>query len=154
MRELKVGVEEYVGLAPFERLKRWKWWFILLLIVALAIAAWALSREVRKTLTSPVAETRTSLLTTLAFLQAAPATETAVTDDSKTQTPNGRQQPPDDPTRPYIMIGILSLIAIITLVCLYVSLFSTNTGAVTTASEILKTCIGFFIGIATGYYGG
>ncbi len=51
------------------------------------------------------------------------------------------------------MIGILLLIATVTLVCLYVSLFSKNPEAVKTASDLLKTCIGFFIGIATGYYG-
>lgn len=149
MRELKVGIEEYVRLSPYERLKRWKWWFILLLIVALAIAAWAVFREIRKTLTNDTRQSGASVLTAVAFLQAGTATAT----DSKPAASDERKQPANDPMRPYIMIGILSLIAIITLVCLGVSLFSTNAGAVTTASDILKTCIGFFIGLATGYYG-
>jgi hypothetical protein len=100
----------------------------------MAAAVWGFTREVR----TFRALNDVAFLNTLA---AGPAGSSLPTKDSELLT------------KTYVMIGILSLIGIVTLVCLGVSLFSQNEHAVGTASDMLKTCIGFFIGIATSYFG-
>lgn len=155
MREVKGSVEDYVASSPSGRIKKWKWWFVVMLLLALAIAIWTLSREARIVFSSLQPESTFGTVSTIAFLQAAGAPEATSTAHAKPkESEQQRKQRGDDPMRPYIMVGILTLIALITLVCLGVSLFSTNTGAVTQASDLLKTCIGFFVGIATSYFGG
>lgn len=143
--ESRVPREEYVKLGPADRVRTWKWWFILLLVLGLLAAAWAVWQEF-SVAPEPedIGQSVGASVFTLAFLQAG-----STSDPSEAQT----KRRSDEELRPFIMVGILVLIAIITLVCLWVSLSSTNASAVSTASDLLKTCIGFFIGIATGYFG-
>ena len=142
--ESRVPREEYVKMKATDRLRTWKWWFILLLLLGLIAAAWAFRSEF---LAAPhdLGQNLGAAAYTLAYMQGGGSA------GEPTTGVLGKKQ--DDEMRPFIMIGILALIAVITLVCLGVSLFSTNAGAVSTASDLLKTCIGFFIGIVTGYFG-
>ena len=138
--ESRVPREEYVKMAARQRVRTWKWWFVLLLLLGLIAGAWAAWRELAAAKESQ-GFLNSSPIYALALLQVRPTDQPA------------KNQSTDDPMRPFVMIGILTLIAIVTLVCLGVSLFSTNASAVSTASDLLKRCIGFFIGIVTGYFG-
>src|SRR5260221_7276579 len=153
-QEMKIEVKDYVKLGPLGRLRKLKWWFILLLILVLIFGIWVVVVETGRIyrgshassyLTDPPPSV--SAFSAIAFMQAGSAIDAS-------QRPKQDGGKKNDPMRPYIMVGILSLIAVITLVCLGVSLFSPKPTAVTTASDLLKTCIGFFIGIATSYFGG
>ncbi|HSY48474.1 MAG TPA: hypothetical protein VLC46_06670 [Thermoanaerobaculia bacterium] len=138
----KMSDAEYVKLSPGARVRAWRWWFVVLLLLAAAAAALAMIVEFRTAgkigglsiTPSPVLAFASSVVTGATLSPPVPK-------DS------------DLATKTYVMIGILSLIAIVTLVCLGVSLFSKDEHAVSTASDMLKTCIGFFIGIATSYFG-
>jgi len=149
--EIKGSSEEYMKLNSKERVFRLKWWFILLVIAGLIAAVVVLTREtiqiqslsqVGTQLQSP------SLVAFLpiAFLQAADAGEAAGTTDNN--KPRSRQ---DELMRSYIMVGIFLMIGIITLVALLAVLFGTSEKTVAVASDLLKTCVGFFIGVATGW---
>ncbi len=158
MLESKVPASEYVKLSPAQRLAAWRWWFIVLLLLALLGGGWALLHAIRDVAGHSAATMGAEAsIETVAFVQSAggsgtsAGTATGTTATQKSDAPAGPG--PDDASkmRPYIMLGILGLIGIITLVCLWVALFSSNASSVTTASDILKTCIGFLIGVATNY---
>jgi hypothetical protein len=135
---------EYVKLSPGARVQAWKWWFIVLLLLAVAAAVWTLTREFRTARSLSSLSFSSEPVAVLAFVN------TAATNSTGSSLPT---KDSDLVTKTYVMIGILGLIGIVILVCLGVSLFSQNEHAVSTASDMLKTCIGFFIGIATSYFG-
>lgn len=139
MQTFKVGPDSYVQMTPTERAKNLKWWFILLIIVALLIAAWGLKRQF-SLIQNLSDDTPGMSFVATAHAQAA----------DPEPVPSGGAS---DPMRPYIMVGILSLIAVVTLICLGGMLLSKNEKSVVAAGDLLKMCIGFFIGIATSYFG-
>ena len=134
--------DEYMRRSAPDRLRSWKWWYIVLLVLALAAGVLVIWRELHTATASP---SHTSMSFFAAPLYAEAARDSVV----RQVGPAGA-----DGLQPYVMVGILLLIAVITLVCLGASLFSKNDKSVNTASDILKTCIGFFIGVATSYFGG
>ena len=48
-------------------------------------------------------------------------------------------------------LGIFGVLAVVLLLSGGVTFFSTNSNQVAAASDVLQTCLGFFIGVATGY---
>lgn len=145
------SVEEYSQLPPSGRLKQWRWWFFIVLLAALAIGGYVIVRSVRsvsegvppqETVSQRVSESLSS------FFMAAPLHA-----QSEDQGEAGRSAAQPQPFRAYIMMGTFVLLGVVTLVSLGVSLFSRNERSVTAASDILKTCIGFFIGAGTTYIG-
>lgn len=54
--------------------------------------------------------------------------------------------------RPQVVLGIFLLIGALTFISLLGVLFAQEPKKLEIASDILKTCIGFFIGVATGYF--
>ena len=139
MQETKLSQDDYMRRSPLGRLLSWKWWFIMLVFVGLLAAALVIWRELHRAPTAPSVS--------LSFAAMAFAAQ-AMPDSAQ-----AHHQSVGGAMRMYVMIGILILIAVITLVCLSVSLFAKNDKSVTTASDLLKTCIGFFIGVATSYFG-
>lgn len=137
----KVSDEEYAGMPARTRIRAWKWWFLLLLLLGAIAAIFAFLREAQNI---PRFGSLPSVPVMLAF---------ATTGGTAAAGQTGGQPPDSAAMKSYVMMGILALIAVITLVCLYVSLFSKNPAAAATAGDLLKTCLGFFIGIVTSYLG-
>jgi MFS family permease len=151
--EIKGTPEEYIKLRPKQRIFRWRWWFVLLVIVGIVAAVVALTREanqihqIRNLSDIGVQLQSPSLVAFLpiAFLQGATSGENSGTTSDKTRTPQ------EELVRSYIMVGIFMMIGIITIVALLAVLFSKSEKTVAAASDLLKTCVGFFIGVATGW---
>jgi hypothetical protein len=154
----KVGIEEYASLTASKRVSALRWWFLLFLLVGLIAAGWVIWRGVRA-LFEPAprhAEAVLSQILPIAFADPPPtATQPSSASPQKTGiSADGRGAQRDvNPVKAYVMIGIISLIAFILVSSLLVSFFSKNDKAVERASDLVKTCLGFFIGAATGFFG-
>lgn len=149
--EFKGSSEEYMQSKPRERVFRLKWWFILLVIAGLIAAAITLVRETNQIrslsqLGALLQNPSLVALLPIAFLQGTDAGEAAET--TKDSKPGSLQ---NELVRSYIMVGIFIMIGIITLAALFAVLFGKSERTVTVASDLLKTCVGFFIGVATGW---
>jgi hypothetical protein len=154
--ELRTDVESYVNLSVCARIAHWKWWFVLLVILGITAASYAFYqryRDVQVLREAPknraVGEWIDSNWPTQQIkLVADPPAEAAPT------SPTSRERPdkllPED-VRLYIVLGIYALLALTMIVSLGVVLFSSRPTAVTPAADIVKMCLSFFIGAATGY---
>lgn len=137
MQTFKVGPDAYVELSPLERVKTWKWWFLALVIAALVAAGWGFKRQ------AAFIQQGSQALPSISFVTPVYAQVPDATDDS-----NDLRS-----MRPYIVMLMLALIALITFASLGVLLFGKNETSVSTAADLLQTCTGFFIGVATSFLG-
>ncbi|MFQ5651768.1 MAG: hypothetical protein ACE5IY_17660 [bacterium] len=134
--QLKIPIDEFVAKAPLERIRKLRIWFILLVLFGLTAMAYVLLSQLRsmsRTPASPAAALGTLFMTPVY----AHAQE--------------NNQVLDGTFRPYVSVGVFCLLAIVLLASLAVSLFSSNARRVTIASDVVKTVLGFFIGLATGF---
>jgi uncharacterized membrane protein YhaH (DUF805 family) len=138
--EFKESPNDLVTRKPLERITRLRWWYIILLILGLIAAVVALVTQFNITLSSghPSGE-RVATLALLTLQSDAPQDE------------NSRKTGLEE-FRPQVVLGIFLLIGTLTLISLLGVLFAQDPKKLEIASDILKTCIGFFIGVATGYF--
>ena len=141
------NLELFVSLSPLRRLLHFKWWFYVLALLGLLAAGFSifnsfsgLGDPMRKKSEQPSSSLSMNLIVSPLSAQ--------IGDSSQFGT-GGKI---DEKTKPYVMAGILSIIGVVTLTSLLVSLTATNKNRVAAASDTLKTCLGFFIGVATGYF--
>jgi len=143
--ESKMPPSDFVKLSVRSRLGAYKWWFWVLLIVGLFSAFLGVYRELNNAAAS-VLKTQLRDLPTFHFQQIVLAADTPASDAAGRL--GGSASMPAE-LRPYVMAGIFFIIGTITLLSLGVTLFAQQEKKVTVASDLLKTCLGFFIGVAT-----
>lgn len=153
--EFKGSSEEYIKSKPKERFYRLKWWFILLVIAGLIAAAIAFVRETNQIRSLSQVGTQLQSPSLVALLPIAFLQETGAGTDgreaAKTTKEKKPESIPNELVRSYIMVGIFIMIGIVTLASLFTVLFGRSERSVAVASDLLKTCVGFFIGVATGW---
>jgi hypothetical protein len=127
---------------PQRRFRLLRWWFIVLLLLGLAAFAATVVSELRpKRTTAGPQSWRVVPLGSAAVPLAALALDTQ----------SGGQQRAGTDEKQLILDGVLMLIALVTLLSLLATFFSRNPQTVATASDTLKTCLGFWIGSATKF---
>ena len=138
MQEYKTSIETFTKLGPFARLGKFKWWFIILLILGLLALWYLFFHNVPQTL-------KKQSITSIGLVQ--PQTKLILASFQQ------NLQLQSASLQPYIVPGIFALLAIVFIISLLVTLFSTNPEKVKSAGDIVKTCLGFFIGAATSALG-
>lgn len=150
MQESRVPPQEYVRMSAINRIASWKWWFKILLVAGLVAAALIMWHQFRPAAGSQGTSILPSFVGT-AFAHgqgdSSQRTGSSASRDSATSKPAVPMTPP-------VTILILAVIAVVTLSCLGYTLFGSNEDRVKMASDTLKTCLGFWIGLATAHYGG
>ncbi|HXO40981.1 MAG TPA: hypothetical protein VN999_06000 [Thermoanaerobaculia bacterium] len=145
MQEFKGSPEEFSTHSSGRRLSYLKWWFIVLLVLGLAAAAATLIREFIPPKAAPGPQGFQVVPLGSGDLPLAALALAGV--DSGEHNNQGSTVDP----KQYILGGVLLLIAMVTLLSLLATFFSRNPQTVTTASDTLKTCLGFWIGSATKF---
>jgi hypothetical protein len=140
------NIEKFVVLSPVQRLLRFKWWFYVLVVLGLIAAGYSIIREFQAA-GDPLHKKEQQTPPSSALLLVSPLQSGDSVKDG-----DGTKGKIDDAVKPYVMAGIFSVIGLVTLTSLLVSLTAKDKDRITAASDTLKTCLGFFIGVATGYF--
>ena len=132
----KSSKEEYVAKKGLSRIGQLNWWFLVLIvigIIALAIIWFLKGGEVVGELQKGAA-----LLMPISTAYAGPAVELAENEFT-----------PKD----LVMAGIFLVLGIVYIAGIFKLFFSDNSNQIDTASDLVKTLTGFFVGAATGHLG-
>lgn len=138
----KSSKEEYVAKRGLSRIRNLKWWYLLLIvfgIIALALIWYLKGSEVVGEFQKGAA-----LLMPISTAYAQPEEDTQPV-----------VEPAEDESTPtkIIMPGIFLVLGIVYLAGIYKLFFSDNSNQIDTASDLVKTLTGFFVGAATGLLG-
>ncbi len=120
------------------RLSKLRWWFVFLIILGVIGAFAALDKQVDRT--SEEYKKGTSSVIEM------------IIHNVYAQAPADTQNEAFNP-KPYIVLGVFVLLALVTLASVYAMLFSSNQDTVAKAGDVAKTLLGFFIGVGTSYLG-
>lgn len=136
MKEYKTSKEDYLSSKPAGRLGKLRWWYLVLIALGLLALAYIWFTEGSKTIESLSAVTDLMVPVTSAYAQP--------TDDVN-----------DDEFTPKVLImaGIFVVLGLVYIVGIFKLFFSRNNDQVDTASDLVKTLTGFFVGAATGFLG-
>ena len=135
--EYKTPPEDLVKLSGLKRLSMFKWWFWILLILGVLALVYIFVIEVPSQFQQEseplgeLAQTNTYFFSSFIQTQGHDSTD----------------------MKPYVMVGIFAVLAVVLVVSVGVQLFGKDPDKVKGAGDIVKTCIGFFIGVATSYIG-
>jgi hypothetical protein len=153
MYEFKEPVQIIASLSPLQRIRKWKWWFVILAILGLLAAVYSIASELRRADPDPQDDGRPrSGAVSLMLIPSLSAQSPDTGAVAESTSPSTNQKAQDDPMKPYVMGGIFMIIGVVTLASLWVTLTSSEEKRLAAASDTLKTCLGFFIGVATGYF--
>jgi hypothetical protein len=131
--EYKEAPDKYASSPKgLQRLTKLKWWYIVLLIIGLAVAikvfVWTI-------------EPASVELRNLVFFLITPAF-------AETTMPTG----PFDP-KPIVIMAIIAALLIVLLGSVWTMLHSSNASTIQAAGDLSKVLVGFFVGVATKFLG-
>ncbi len=143
----KMPPEDYVKLGTArQRLSVFRLWFLILIILGLLAMIYVgykvLSSEPTPANTQQQSHSLSGFLIPTAYAQ---ATEQPSPDSSTANRSSELKQ--------NIMVGIVGILAVMLLVSFGAVLLAKEPNKVTVAGDILKTVLGFFIGVATTFFG-
>ncbi len=145
---IKGSLGDFVRLSAVSGVGRLRWWFLILIIVALLSAFFAIYRVLREVvMIGPpgVVTAYAQLVLPAAYTEPAPAANTSTAPSQSADVVPAQ-------LKAYVMLGVFAVIALITILSLGVTLFGRDEKRVAGASDTLKTCVGFFIGVATKFF--
>lgn len=142
MKEFKASPEDVSRMSAGARLLRLRWWFVLLLILGVLAAGYVVLRQIGALKAAPVQEN----------VQAASVLGLVVPVYYTQPGSEGSAQPMNP--RPYIMLVVFAVLAVVLLAGVFTQLTSKDEDKVDKAGDLVKTLLGFFIGVATSYIGG
>jgi len=135
MKQYKSSKEEYIATKGFNRLGKLSIWFVVMIIAGILalVTLWFLKgneavQEIQKIglYLSPISS---------AYAQTTPLSENEFT------------------PKIVIMAGIFLVLGLVYFAGIYKLFFSGNSEQIDTASDLVKTLTGFFVGAATGFLG-
>ena len=136
MLEYKTSKEDYVGTKGLHRLGKLKWWYLVLIIVGLlALVTLWISQG------GQVIQQLESVGAVLSPISPAHA-------QSVEELAAGGFTP-----KVLIMAGIFIVLGLVYIAGIFKLFFSDNSNQIDTASDLVKTLTGFFVGAATGILG-
>lgn len=132
----KASKEEYVTVKGLKRIRKLRWWFLIFIIIGLiALGILLLIYGDRSY------ESYKQIGAYLSPISSAYAQTDALPSDNEF-TP-----------KVLIMAGIFLVLGVVYLVGIFKLFFSGNPDHIDTASDLVKTLTGFFVGAATGFLG-
>lgn len=142
----RIPSKEMVKLGPAKRLGVFRLWFLILLVLGL-LAMLYVGYKVFFSKPTPAnsQQQSRSLESFLIPTVSAQATGQPTPDRSTANRSSELKQ--------NIMVGIVGVLALLLLVSFGAVLFANEPSKVTVAGDILKTLLGFFIGVATTFFG-
>lgn len=136
MSMYKSSREDYANTKGIQRLGKLRWWFLILIIIGLAALVYLWLTKGGEAVQS--IQSIGSLLSPISSAYA--QTEAAL--------PNNEFTP-----KVLIMAGIFLVLGVVYFAGIYKLFFSGNSDQIDTASDLVKTLTGFFVGAATGFLG-
>ncbi len=136
MKEYKTSKEDYLSSKPASRLGKLKWWYLALIALGLLALGYIWLTAGGRTIESISAVG--DLISPVSSAHAQPIDE--MNDDEFTP-------------KVLIMSGIFVVLGLVYIAGIFKLFFSTNNDQVDTASDLVKTLTGFFVGAATGFLG-
>lgn len=127
----------FVKHKPIKRISRLKWWFILLIILGMTFLISVLVINVKKVIAEP---TRDGIGLIGLIVQPAFAEDVSKLSESG-ESPKSE-----------IILGIFSALGIVYFVAIYKVFFSTNPNNVDSATDLIKTLTGFFVGVGVTFF--
>jgi hypothetical protein len=137
---------EFSKLAASKRIGVFRPWFLILLILGLLAMIYVgyrvfFRQPKPENIRPQQSRSLDSFFITTAYAQASPQ-----------QSNNGDKQSRSGELKQDIMVGMIFVLAVVLLTSLGVVLFGKDASKVTVAGDILKTVLGFFIGVGTTFF--
>lgn len=136
MTGFKQSKEDFSSSSPLTRVRKLKWWFLLVIVAGIFALGVVIAVQGEKTVEQIQRLSFDILLVSTAYAQ----------DDADAAT---EQFTP----RVIIMTGIFFVLSLVYLAGIVKLFFTKNANQVDTAADLVKTMTGFFVGAATGFLG-
>ena len=129
--------EDFVKHKPIERVSKLKWWFILLIVLGLIFLIWIVISNAQTVQTSMQRNDggAMNLIVSRVFAD----------DANRLSDPNGFP-------KNTVMLGVFAALGLVYFVAIFKVFFSTNPNNVDSATDLIKTLTGFFVGVGTSFF--